>query len=717
MVRNLGEGPRHSLQRCYVAQTVEPDERSLRLSQAADRRLKVEITSGVAPTRLRSSKKHGKMPPRRVPQPCSMDQADATFKFGRYELRPGARELHKNGVKVRLRLQPFQVLQLLLEHAGKVVTREELRGKLWPSDTFVDFEHGLNTAVKELRAALSDSAAEPRYVQTLPRVGYRMIVPVSVQTPAAVPVAAPSRDAVEERVISETVSRFRILLVAVLRHRRVLAGAAVILIVGLGVYVRWSRLRARAGAPSQRSMLAVLPFENLTGDASQEYFSDGLTEEMITRLGNFDPRRLGVIARTSVMHYKNGSPPLEQIGRELGVQYVIEGSVRRDANHVRISAQLIEARDQTHLWAREYDRDLKDVLALQSEVAREIADEIQLTLGDRKTATTAAQASLTRQQYEAYDLYLKGRYFWNKRTSEGFQQAMEYFQQAIAKDPSYAPAHAGLADTFGLMSNWGLVPRNEFMPKARSAALRGLQIDEGVAEAHASLALIAESYDYDWQTAEREFKRAIQLDPGYATAHQWYAEYLSWQGRFEEAFAESDRARQLDPLSLIIATDHAAILYFSRQYDRAVAQCRTVLDRDPSFPRTGGILLVSYAQEGRFVEALADVEKLRHSNGEGWYWSSLAYVYGRTGQQAQARHALGKLERLVRHTPLAPSWTQALVEAYLGVGRKEEAIALLQKAYAQHSSLLTILKVEPIYDPLRSDQRFQDLLRRVGLAQ
>src|SRR5215472_12810815 len=566
--------------------------------------------------------------PRRVPQPRNMDQADAIFKFGPYELRSRAKELHKYGVKVRFRPQPFQVLQVLLEHAGEVVTREELRAQLWASDTFVDFEHGLNTAVKELRGALSDSAAEPRYIQTLPRVGYRIIVPVSVEKPAPLSVAAPLQDAVEERVVSETVSRFRALLVAGLRHRRMLSGIAVALIVGLGVYARWTYVRAKPAPLTGRSMLAVLPFANLTGDASQEYFSDGLTEEMITRLGNFDPRRLGVIARTSVMHYKNGSPALEQIGRELGVQYVIEGSVRRDANQVRISAQLIQVRDQTHLWARQYDRELKDLLVLQSEVAKDIANEIQLTLGEHKTVIATAQPSLTPQQYEAYDLYLKGRYFWNKRTPEGFQQATEYSQQAIGKGPNYARAYAGLADTFGLMSTWSQVRSNEFMPKARAAAEKALELDESLAEAHTSLALVAETYDYDWQTAEREFRRAIQLNPDYATAHQWFAESLSWQGRFDEALAESERARQLDPLSLIIATDHGSILYFSRQYDRAIAQCRAVLDMDPSFPRTGGILLSSYAQEGRYVEALAEVEKLRRSNGEFWYWSFLAHIHG-----------------------------------------------------------------------------------------
>ena len=319
--------------------------------------------------------------------------------------------------------------------------------------------------------------------------------------------------------------------------------------------------------------------------------------------------------------------------------------------------------------------------------------------------------------YEAYDLYLKGRYFWNKRTLEGFQQAAQYFQQAIDKDPNYARSYAGLADTFGLMSTWGEVPQNEFMPKARTAALRALQIDETLAEAHTSLALIAESYDYDWPTAEKEFRRAIQLNPDYATAHQWYAEYLSWQGRFEEALAESERARQLDPLSLIIATDRCTILFYSRQYKRAIAQCRAVLDMDPRFP--GGTVFSAYVEEGKFPEALDDIERSQSPDDSPWTWASKAYIYGRWGRTAEAQYALTRFEELVPQSQRdrTSGAIFAGIFAYVGTGRKDQAIALLQKAYSEHSSLVTNLNVHPMYDPLRGDPRFQELLRRVGLAQ
>ncbi len=377
---------------------------------------------------------------------------------------------------------------------------------------------------------------------------------------------------------------------------------------------------------------------------------------------------------------------------------------------------MIQTKDQTHLWSRQYDRELGGILSLQGEIAREAADEIQLTLGSgHKLFASDHKPVVSPNSYEVYDLNLKGRYFWNRRTLDGFRQATGYFQQAIAKDPNYAPAYAGLADTFALMSSWSLAPQNEFMPKARTAALKALQIDEALAEAHTSLALIAENYDYDWQTAEKEYQQAIELNPNYATAHHWYAECLMWQGRFNEALRESERARQLDPLSLIIATDHGAILYYSRQYDRAIAQSRAVLDMDPSFDRAVGILLGAYVQEGRFAEALDYIEQHHPLADNPSAWVARAEVYGPWGRTAEAQHALARAQQLLRGSPSEAR--KALLPVYVPLGRKDEVIALLQKAYAEHSNTVVGIKVDPSYDPLRSDPRFQDLLRRVGLAQ
>jgi TolB-like protein len=391
-------------------------------------------------------------------------------------------------------------------------------------------------------------------------------------------------------------------------------------------------------------MLAVLPFENLTGDAGQDYFSDGLTEEMIAQLGRLNPEHLGVIARTSVMQYKNSPEQLPKIGADLGVQYVLEGSVRRDSGNVRITAQLIQVKDQTPVWSRQYDRELSGLLALQGEVAQEIADEIQVTLGANPKRSTADHrpAAAAATSYEAYDLYLRGRYFWNKRTKEGFEQAADYFQQAIDKAPNYARAYAGLADTYGLMSTWSMGPPDEYMPKARAAALRAAQLDDSLAEAHTSLALIAQNYDHDWHTAENELRRAIQLDPSYATAHQWYAECLSLQGRFEEALAESERARQLDPLSVIIAADHGAILYFSRQYDRAIEQFHAVLTMAPTFGRAH-MICYAYVEKGMFREALTYAERWRHSEGTP-VWDKRTSTRGpasKSGPKARWRNGSG----------------------------------------------------------------------------
>src|SRR5712692_9122231 len=633
-------------------------------------------------------------------------RAEHRLRFGVFEANLHARELLKHGVRVKLSGQPFQILALLLERPCEIVTREQLRERLWPSDTYVDFDHSLNTAVKKLRAVLGDSPENSRYIETIPRVGYRFIAPVQE--------AAVKKEWTAGAPLVDSGSRVQAEVKETSRRRwPVLLGISIVLIAALGAYFQWSRSRTGPQTSGGRSMLAVLPFEMLTGATGQGYFSDSLTEEMIAQLGRLDPLHLGVIGRTSVMHYKDTHEPLEQIGRELGVQYVLEGSVRRDANKVRVSAQLIQVKDQSHVWARQYDRELINLLALQGEIAQEIADGIQLTLGDNNRIDTARQAPLSPNAYEAYDLYLKGRYFWNKRTPSGFQRAVEYFQQAVAKDPDYARAYAGLADSYALMSGYSLAPQNEFMPKARAAALRAVELDNKLAEAHTSLALITENYDWDWQNAEKEYRRAIQLDPNYATAHHWYAEYLAYQGRFDEAFAESERARQLDPLSLIIATDDGAILYFSRQYDRAIAKFRSVLDMEPNFPRAH-LLVFAYVEKGMFADALADIEKWRRIDDAPGIWAIQAYVYGRSGQQVEARRALEKWQQLNRRRQMDPAATAL---AYVGMDAKDEAFAWLQRAYSEHSNVLAALKVDPIYDALRNDSRFQVLLRRVGLAQ
>ncbi|HUN62773.1 MAG TPA: winged helix-turn-helix domain-containing protein [Candidatus Sulfotelmatobacter sp.] len=628
------------------------------------------------------------------------------LRFGVFEANIRARELRKHGTRLRLRGQPFCILSLLLERPGEIVTRDEMQQKLWPADTFVDFEHSLNSAIKKLRAALGDSPDNSRYIETIPRVGYRFVAPVQ-----EVPLAGlPARDVPASSVDAQTPAAPRHS-----RWPRLVAGVLAVLVLATVGAFAWRRAHPRQGLAGEKVVLAVLPFSNLTGDPGQEYFSDGLTEEMIAQLGQMDPDRMSVIARTSVMHYKGNSEPLPQIGRELGVQYVLEGSVRRDSSRVRITVQLVRVKDQTPVWSREYDRELAGLLTLQHEVAQEVGDEMQVTLGEKPkpAAAVAAKPAPSPGSYAAYDLYLQGRYFWNKRTDQGFQRAADYFQQAIARDPNYARAYAGLADTDGLMSTWHMGPQNELMPKARAAALKALQLDDTLAEAHTSLALIAENYDYDWQTAEKEFKRAIQLDPGYATAHQWYAEYLSWMGRFDEALAESEKARQLDPLSMIIAADHATILYYARQYDRALAQSLTVLNMDPAAPRAASTVIYSYIRLHKFAEAQEFIQQHPAVVNQQWLPVEQAIIYGYAGRASEAQDAVTRMEQ----SPWEPEpRIVALLLVSSALGRKDQTIALLQQAVANHSNVVTAIKVDPMYDPLRSDPRFQELLRRVGLA-
>ena len=628
-----------------------------------------------------------------------------------FELDLRSQKLCRAGRVLKLERIPTEILLLLIEKNGELVTRDQIIQRVWGEGVFLDTDNSINGAIRKIRQVLKDDSESPRFVQTVTGRGYRFIAPIVQPGPPDrqdVPVgrtaaADSAPDGALEPRPGPRVVHWQLAGVI---------GIAVVLIAGLGAYLYSLRSRALVQGTPVRRMLAVLPFENLTGDPEQEYFSDGLTEEMISQLGNLDPSHLGVIARTSVMHYKHSDEPLDRIGRELGVQYALEGSVRRDSNKVRITAQLIQIKDQSHIWARQYDRDLSNLLALQAEIAQEIGDEIQLTLGEHRRIDTARQSSMSPQAYEAYDLYLKGRFFWNKRAA-GFQQAIDYFQQAIAKDPNYARAYTGLADSYALLGGYTLTPQIELMPKARAAALKALELDPELSEAHTSLALITENFDYDWETAEKEFHRAIELNPNYATAHHWYAEFLSQQGRFPEALAESERARELDPLSLIIAADRGVILLYARQYDASIAQFRAVKEMEPGFPRAG-MVVAPYVEKQQYADALAELKEWADFRGESeWTWAWRAFVYGRSGQSAQARLALAKVKQFYDHGHHSPD---AMLWALVGMGNRDEAFVWFEKAYADHSNALTSLKVNPGFDGLRSDPRFQNLMRRVRLA-
>jgi len=619
-------------------------------------------------------------------------------RFADFELDLRAYELRRSGRAVKLERIPMELLLLLVERADEVVTREAIADRIWGKDVCLDTDNSINCAIRKLRQALKDDCEHPRFIHTIPGRGYRFIAPL-IQAPAQ-PTAPPANLDVVAAPAPRRTPVFPIRWVVVL----------LFLMAALSFFL-WKRQTAPSPVTTPgKLMLAVMPFQNLTGDPGQEYFSDGLTEEMIARLGSLNPQRLGVIARTSVMQYKTAPQPLDRVGRELGVQYVLEGTIRRDAGKIRITAQLVQVSDQTTLWSRHFDRELSGLLAVQDNIAKAVAYEIQLALAEQQAG--AEPASLSPAGLKAYELYLKGRFAWNRRTPKSLEKAIDYFEQAIAADPGYARAYAGLADSYGLLAGYNVRPHEPYLEEGRTAARRALELAPQLPEAHTSIALIAQNFDRDLKAAEQGYRRAIELDPNYATARHWYAECLALQGRFDEALREIEHARRLDPLSLIIAADHGAILYFARQYDRAIEQLTGVLRVQPDFPRAH-LVILAYMQKGRVAEAQAVLEQWAKLSDSPWMDSFRVYVYGRSGRPAKARQALARLHQLNRTRALDPA---VFYVAYTGLGMTDEAFQWIEKGIAQRSPSLTALAVDPLYDPLRNDPRFDDLLRRAHLG-
>jgi TolB-like protein/DNA-binding winged helix-turn-helix (wHTH) protein/Tfp pilus assembly protein PilF len=637
-----------------------------------------------------------------LPTPCSVH-----FESFEFDFRSG--ELREDGRKVKVQGQPVQILAMLLERPGELVTRDELRNKLWPADTFVDFEHSLNAAVKRLRHALHDSAENPQYVETLARRGYRFIAEVAVVEGARADIRGnhPQGNVLtagdHERLQVAEKS-------AVVLHRLwpltwKTTGFAIILLSTLLVVLI---LRSRSEpSPTIRS-LAVLPLENLSGDVSQEYFADGMTDELITNLGQISALR--VISRTSVMSYKGTRKPLPQIARELNVDAVVEGTVLRSGDQVRITAQLIEASADKHLWAQSYEGDLRDTLALQTQVARAIAEQIRINLTPKEVASLRTSKVVNPEAYEAY---LKGRYFWNKRTAEGLKKAVEYFNEAIEKDPTYAQAHSGLADSYALLGDWeyGVLAPKDAFSRAKAAATKALELDNTLGEAHTSLAFCLDVFDWDWVSADREFTRAIELNPGYATAHHWYAWHLIVLGRNDEGIAEMRKAENLDPLSLVISADMADALLIARRYDESMQQSQKTLEMDHNFALAHYQLAQALVQKRMYNEAIAELQRaITLSVDNSTFASNLAFAYAVSGKKDEAVRILNDLKNRDPNFSNFPE----IALIYAGLDEKDQAMIWLEKAYQERFNP-SILK-RPAFDTLRSDPRFQDLVRRIGLS-
>ena len=649
--------------------------------------------------------------------------ASKIVRCGVFEIDLKAFELRKHGLRLKLAEQPFQILAILLEQPGEVITRDELRERLWPGDTFVDFDHGLNNAVMRLREALGDSPEKPRFIETLPRRGYRFIAPVeeihSAQKPIPggdpqanssadlhTPDAPASLSADHHELVSRsnprtwlTLPRIALLSAAVLVFA-ILSDLAVHFVRG------WESGKIN---PAHNMSLVVLPLENLSGDADQDYFADGMTDELTANLAKI--RSLRVISRSTAMAYKGTHKPLSEIARDLKVDAVVEGTVLKAGNRVRITAELVQVSTDHHLWADTYESPLGDVLALQNRVSSAIVDQIRINLSPEDKQRLAKNPSVSPAAYEDY---LKGRYYWNKRSSDGFTKAIGYFEDATRRDPQYALAYAGLADCYGIIGAtiYGSLPAAEAAPKAKAAATRALEIDPTLAEAETSLATAKFNYDWDWAGAAQGFQHAIQMDPRYATAYQRYSLYSIAMGRFDESLEQIKTARELDPLSISINSSLGWRLYLARQYDRSIEQLRDTLEMDPSYEWAHFILGQAYEQKGEFNLARAELQKaVELSHNSPLMISALAHADALSGNHEEALRLLQQLTAQSRQQYVSPFYVAVV---YIALGKTETAMDWMEKAFADHSNGLVFLKVEPELDPLRSNPRFIALQHKLN---
>jgi TolB-like protein/DNA-binding winged helix-turn-helix (wHTH) protein/Tfp pilus assembly protein PilF len=639
---------------------------------------------------------------------------NSVVRFGTYKVSLQSREVHKAGLRIRLQQQPTKLLEILLEHPGEVVTREELRSRVWPNESFGDFDQALNIAIGKLRSALGDSAENPRFIETLPKRGYRFIADVSVldadgHPKRPEPVAGDLPGSQEKKTEPGHKLQGAGLAVAFKRRLWPTRGVIVAVALVLSLSILSVRLfRSRGPAPAGIRSLAVLPLENLSGDASQNYFADGMTDELITDLAQISALR--VISRTSVMVYKGARKPLPQIARELNVDAVVEGTVLRSGDQVRITAQLIEASTDKHLWSQSYEGELRDTLVLQSRVASAIADQIRINLTPQEEA---ALKNVKIVNPEAYESYLKGRYLWNKRTADALKVALAYFKEAIEEDPKYPQAYSGLADTYALLGDWqyAVMTPKEAFPKAKAAAIKALELDSTLGEAHNSLAFVLDAFDWNLDAAGKEFRRAIELNPGYATAHHWYAWHLSLSGRFDEAIAEMRTAENLDPLSLIINADLAELLVISHSYDESIRQSLKTIEMDPSFALAHNQLAEAYLQKHIYAEAVAELQKAVKLSGDSpTCISNLARAYVASGKRSEAVKLLDDLKK-----PSNPGYSNSseIAMIYASLRDTDQAMSWLEKSYEERFNPSVLLR--PGFDPLRSDPRFQNFLHRVGL--
>jgi TolB-like protein/DNA-binding winged helix-turn-helix (wHTH) protein/Flp pilus assembly protein TadD len=625
-------------------------------------------------------------------------QSRKILRFGAFEVDLSAKEIRKSGMRLRLQGQPLQILLLLLASPGQVVSRDLIREQLWAADTFVDFEHSLNTAIKKLRQTLGDDADNARFVETLPRRGYRFIAPVTVDFREPVHDTESGKTAVSFGVTqasrwpqAKTITMF----VA-------LAAVLAVLIVGGRAYF--------GGVSDRIDSIAVLPLVNGSGDPNVEYLSDGLTESLINTLSELP--HITVMSRSSVLRYGGQHTDPQAAGRGLKVQAVLTGRVVQHGDDLSISVELLRVDNNSHIWGGEFNRKVSDILAIQDVLSRDISDKLRRKLTGEEEKRLAKRSTTNP---EAYRRYLKGRYFTEKFTKDGVNKGIQYFRQAIDLDPNYALAYDGLAFAYSDGEDDFFLSPRDSIPEATGAAKKALELDDTLSEAHLEMGKVHYWYDYDWNAAEKELRRAIELGPNYASAHAYYGWYLVSVGRFQEGIEESKRAQELDPLSIQTNAIAAQNFYFAHRYEEAIDLFGKTLEMDPNYWFAHMFLGLSYEASGDLPRATAECQRAREIETTiPWPPAVLAHAYAASGRKREAEQILKQLKDRSRQS-YVPAYN--LAEIYIGLGDKEQALALLEKAYADRSMLLTFLKVDPEFDSLHSDRRFKDLLRRIGLPQ
>ena len=641
-------------------------------------------------------------------------QARRRYRFGVFQLDTASGELYKHGIRIKLQDQPCQVLTVLLERVGEVVTREDLRQRLWDHDTYVDFDHSLNISINKLRDALGDVAANPRFIETLPRKGYRFLAAVSVEevsdnrTPPPTPVIDPP--IADVPVLSSTGSDSQQTTLPKGSMRWLGIAILALVVAAIGGWLWWKQAAPDKAAKSGRVMLAVLPFEDLTGDEGNEFFVAGLHDELIAQLGRLYPSRLGVIARTSSVQYAGAHKPIDQIGRELHVDYVLDGTIRSVNGKFRVTAELIQVSDQTHLWVETYEPGMSDILMMQEDVARRVSQVLSMEfLPD----TIQKMEQNTTENAEAHEAYLRGRFLWSQETHQSLDKAVAEFQKAVSLDPKYALAYVGLADTYNVLGSYGFIPPEQALPKGKAAAAKALDLAPNSSDAYGTMAFAAFYYDWNWSETEELFRKALSINPNNQVAHEFYASYLHAMGRLDEADKQIRIAQDLDPLSGWVRDDKGWILLSRHRPEEAAVEFRKAIELNPRFPAAHLSLAVAYSRLKQYDKAFQEVKEAERLGGSPTRILEIrGSLQAMSGDIAGAEATAETLKSGKISGRMSP-YSVALI--YTALGRKSEALDWLDRAFQEKDTWTVWTKVLMEWDSLRDEPRFKELQRKLNL--